>query len=98
MKQKKMPDPDKPLTEAEFKRMKKVYGFDGLASIIGEENVAPLRLRAKLTQEKSTQENKKVSLRLLVDFDIADKFRKTGRGWQTRMNALLRNAVEQGLV
>ncbi len=38
-------DPDKPLTYAEFKRMKKVYGLDGLASIIGEEAVAPLRQR-----------------------------------------------------
>jgi uncharacterized protein (DUF4415 family) len=47
---------------------------------------------------RKEKENKKVSLHLMVDFDIADTFRKTGRGWQTRLNALLRNAIEQGLV
>lgn len=93
MKYKTAPDPDKPLTEAEFKNMKTLYGLDGLAEIMGEEFVAPLRLRGR-----PRKENKKVSLHLLVDFDIADKFRSTGKGWQTRLNSLLRNAVEQGLV
>lgn len=55
MKYKTAPDPDKPLTSAEFKRMKTVYGLDGLASIIGEENVAPLRLRSSAKQAKLKQ-------------------------------------------
>ncbi len=88
-----MPDPDKPLTHAELKSMKWLHGLDGLAELMGEEFVAPLRLRGR-----PKKDDKKVSLHLRVDKEIADRFRASGRGWQTRINALLLAAMEQGQV
>jgi len=37
-------------------------------------------------------------LSMRVDADIAAALRASGKGWQTRVNALLRQAVEQGRV
>lgn len=69
------------------------HGIDGLAELVGEEFVAPLRSRGR-----PKKANKKVSLHLRIDKDIADKFRATGKGWQTRLNAVLHNAIDQGLL
>jgi len=33
-----------------------------------------------------------------LDTDVLSGLRATGRGWQTRVNALLREAVEQGRI
>lgn len=83
---------DAPEMSAEwFKNAK--YGLDGLAEIIGEEFVAPLRLRGR-----PIKEDKKISLHLRVDKEIADKFRATGKGWQTRLNAVLHTAIDQGMI
>jgi uncharacterized protein (DUF4415 family) len=38
----------------------------------------------------------KAAIKLRVDQDVLSAFKATGRGWQTRMNAALRKAVEQG--
>lgn len=40
----------------------------------------------------------KTPVKLRLDPDVLAAFKATGRGWQTRMNALLRQAVEQGKV
>ena len=40
----------------------------------------------------------KVPVKVRIDPDVLAAFRATGRGWQTRMNALMREAVEQGKV
>ncbi len=37
-------------------------------------------------------------LSIRVDPDIAAALRASGKGWQTRVNALLRQAVEQGKI
>jgi len=37
-------------------------------------------------------------LSMRVDADVAAALRASGKGWQTRVNALLRQAVEQGRV
>jgi len=42
--------------------------------------------------------NPKQSTTIRLDADIMDAFRGTGKGWQTRVNALLREAVEQGRI
>ncbi|TXT39958.1 MAG: hypothetical protein FD135_1774 [Comamonadaceae bacterium] len=39
---------------------------------------------------------KRPMLSIRVDPDIAAALRASGKGWQTRVNALLRQAVEQG--
>jgi len=41
---------------------------------------------------------RKVSVTLRLDADVLAHLRATGRGWQTRINALLREAVEAGRV
>jgi uncharacterized protein (DUF4415 family) len=33
-----------------------------------------------------------------VDAEVPEAFKATGPGWQTRINALLREAVKRGLV
>jgi len=43
-------------------------------------------------------ETRKTSITIRIDTDIMQAFRHTGSGWQTRVNALLREAVEQGRI
>ena len=40
---------------------------------------------------------KRPTLNLRVDADVLDAFKATGQGWQTRINAALREAVAHGL-
>ena len=92
MKYKKAPNPDKPLTSAEFHSMEWKQGLDGLAEIMGEDFVAPLRKRGR---PKPAIPKTPVNLR--IDADILSAFKNTGRGWQTKINSLLREAVSHGL-
>lgn len=41
---------------------------------------------------------KRPTLNMRVDADVLAAFKATGPGWQTRINALLREAVTQGRV
>jgi len=41
---------------------------------------------------------RKEQIALRVDADVLAAWRATGRGWQTRMNVVLREAVEAGRV
>lgn len=90
-KYKKAPDPDKPLTYAEFKSMKTMYGLDGLASIIGEEAVAPLRQRGRPPVEHP---KKRITLRL--DDRIITALHAIGKGYNARVEKILLNAIEKG--
>jgi uncharacterized protein (DUF4415 family) len=40
---------------------------------------------------------KRPTLNMRVDADVLEAFKATGRGWQTRVNAALRDAVAHGL-
>ena len=40
---------------------------------------------------------KRPRLNMRVDADVLDAFKATGQGWQTRINAALREAVAHGL-
>jgi uncharacterized protein (DUF4415 family) len=40
---------------------------------------------------------KRPTLNMRVDADVLDAFKATGPGWQTRINAVLRDAVAQGV-
>lgn len=40
---------------------------------------------------------KRPTLNMRVDPEVLDAFKATGPGWQTRINALLRDAVKRGL-
>lgn len=41
---------------------------------------------------------KRPTLNMRVDAEVLDAFKATGPGWQTRINALLRDAVKSGVV
>ena len=41
---------------------------------------------------------KRPTLNMRVDADVLDAFKATGPGWQTRINAVLRDAVAPGVV
>lgn len=41
---------------------------------------------------------KRPTLNMRVDADVLSAFKATGPGWQTRINALLRDAVARGVV
>ena len=41
---------------------------------------------------------KRPTLNMRVDADVLDAFKATGTGWQTRINALLREAVASGRI
>lgn len=43
-------------------------------------------------------ERPKAALTMRVDADVLDAFKASGPGWQTRINALLRDAVRSGRV
>ncbi len=51
----------------------------------------PLRGRPPLVQPK-------VALTMRVDADVLAAFKASGPGWQTRINTLLRDAVQSGRV
>ena len=65
---------------------------DALAVASHWENAAIKRSRGRPTVAV-----KRPTLNMRVDADVLDAFKATGRGWQTRINALLRNAVEHGV-
>jgi len=43
-------------------------------------------------------ENPKISTTIRLDADVIKAFKNTGKGWQPRINAILREAVQQGRV
>ena len=74
------------LGEEFFKNAK--YGLDGLAQLVGEEFIAPLR---KIGRPQAEKPKKRVTIRL--DSHVISAWRATGKGWQTRMNAFLRDSL-----
>jgi uncharacterized protein (DUF4415 family) len=86
------PDEDSPEgTEEWFKNAKR--GLDGLAELIGEENVAPLR---KMGRPKSLAPKRNGTLRLSAD--VWSGIKAAGRGYNARVEAVLRDAIAKGLL
>jgi uncharacterized protein (DUF4415 family) len=46
---------------------------------------------------RPTVDVKRPTLNMRVDADVLDAFKATGPGWQTRINAVLRDAVAPGV-
>ncbi len=47
---------------------------------------------------RPTVETKRPTLNMRVDAQVLEAFKATGPGWQTRINAVLRDAVAHGVV
>jgi len=77
-------DDDNPeWTEADFARAKKYPPGTTLKDIV--EEIVRSRGRPKLDKPKE-------AIKLRLDADVLEAYRKTGDGWQTRINADLRKA------
>ena len=62
---------------------------------IGEQSVSAQEdtavLRRALSSGRPKAESTKLSLTVRYDAEVIDAFKATGKGWQTRMNAALRD-------
>ena len=86
------PDEDNPeWTQASFKRAK--HGVDGLAELVGEKAAAPLR---KVGRPKSAAPKRNGTLRLSVD--VWNGIKAAGRGYNRRVEAVLRDALARGIL
>ncbi len=61
---------------------------EALPELIGEKAAGELLRRGRGRPEKV---NKKVSQTLRIDPDVLEAYRQEGRGWQTRINQVLRD-------
>jgi len=52
-------------------------------------------LLAKRPRGRPKAENPKVFMAIRVDADLLQAFKSTGKGWQTRLNAALRQYLEE---
>ena len=52
----------------------------------------------KLGRGRPAAPVKRPTLNMRVDPDVLEAFKATGQGWQTRINAALRDAVARGLM
>jgi len=106
-------DPDCPiLTDEEWQRVQPFAGF--ARDVLSPAQYANLTDKSKpvvirhVTDAEDRIRRKRIgrprvavprpTLNMRVDADILERLRATGRGWQTRVNALLREAVEAGRV
>jgi uncharacterized protein (DUF4415 family) len=55
---------------------------------------ATLEIGGKPVRGRPRLEHPKAAIKLRIDADIVTYFRKTGRGWQTRINDTLRKATK----
>ncbi len=69
--------------EDDFKQAKPAYEFEALQGIL-----AARRGRPKL-------ENPKEAISIRLSAEILDYFKSTGKGWQSRVNDVLKNYVEE---
>jgi uncharacterized protein (DUF4415 family) len=60
--------------------------LDVISDVFGTAAVAAVRNRGG----RPPKDTKKAVTTLRVDADVLERWQKTGRGWQTRVNALLR--------
>jgi len=65
------------------------------AAVHTPEHIAARRRGRPVGSRAATR---KVSTTIRLDEDVMGAFRQSGAGWQTRMNAVLREAVEAGRV
>lgn len=92
----KLPEPD--LTDPENPRLTKAY----FARAKGPESLPPEVLAAfpktleSMARRGAGRKPRKLSQTLRIDPDVLTWFKTSGRGWQSRINAVLREAMERG--
>jgi uncharacterized protein (DUF4415 family) len=71
-------------TDADFEQSRPVSDFPSIAAAFPKARGRPVG---------STKAVRKEQIALRVDADVLEKYKASGRGWQTRMNEVLRAAV-----
>jgi uncharacterized protein (DUF4415 family) len=87
-----IPDDESPEADAAWFKTAK-HGLDGLAELVGEEAVAPLR---KVGRPKSPSPKRNGTLRLSAE--IWDGIKASGKGYNARVEAVLRAAITEGRI
>jgi uncharacterized protein (DUF4415 family) len=78
------PDAENPeWTADDFRRATRVHSLDDVKAFVRKHR-GPQRAPRKVA----------VSLRL--DRDVCEQLRSSGRGWQTRVNAVIKRAIKRG--
>ncbi len=77
------------LSEEWFKTAK--HGLDGLAELIGEAAVAPLRMRGRPRKKDCKQ-----TLTIRIPPDLIAAIKNSGRGYGNKIENLLREAIAMG--
>ena len=82
-------DPDNPeWTEADFTKARPAA--EVLPALVGVKAAAEL---LKPKRGRPPLDDPKVAIKLRLDRDVVEGFRKTGPGWQSRINEALRKVV-----
>lgn len=71
------------------------------AAALSDPDAQPLtdaQLKAMRPMGRPRIENPKAAVTMRLDADVLEALRSSGQGWQTRVNALLRDAVAHGKV
>ncbi len=85
-----------PEGKTDWERLLKMSEKDiNAAALADKEN--PPWTKEMLAHAKLTMPQKKVVIHMSVDKDVVDWFKADGRGYQTRMNAVLKSYVHQHL-
>ena len=89
-KYKSPPDPKTPLTDDEFDAMPHYLGIEGLPDE-AREAVEKTIAKNKIGRPPVEHPKEKVTIRL--DRDLLDVLRESGKGWQTRLNDIVRQGL-----
>jgi len=86
-----LPDEDNPeWTTAEIKKARPA--LDVVREVFGDRVGTELRRG----RGRPRKEDRKVNQTLRIDADVLEAYRKEGKGWQTRINVVLRQHMPQG--
>jgi len=85
----------KPLTDAEWKKMKRV---DVNKILTKAEQQAMSEFMVKRMRGRPRKKNPKINTTLRIDSDILARLRATGQGWQTRAGEGLRHLLDEGRI
>ncbi len=84
------PDEDNPeWTRTDIKKARPA--LDAVAEVFGEQASAELRQ----SRGRPPKDDRKVNQTLRIDADVLEAYRQEGKGWQTRINEVLRQHMPQ---
>jgi uncharacterized protein (DUF4415 family) len=83
------------LDKSDLERVRATTDAEIEADIANDPDVAPLLDDRWFTEARIVHPKRKVAISMRIDPEVYEFFRKTGRGYQTRMNRVLRAFMER---